>query len=228
MTRPVVFAFVLALLLIGAFPVAKADDAKPMPKDLTSKSVFGPDKFWEVLLTIPAKEYEAMQPIGGFGSGHPKKPEKEDPPRALHRNNFGADLPWAKGTVSVDGQTFEDIETYGLERWLGELQQELKDKSYTPSALHRAWIPKPDGKQRPLGVPTIKDRVAQTAAALVLEPIFETDLMPEQYAYRPERSALDAVSHVQKLLQAGHRQVVDADLSGYFDSIPHAELLKSL
>jgi group II intron reverse transcriptase/maturase len=133
-----------------------------------------------------------------------------------------------KGAAGVDGQTFEDIESYGLDRWLDELQQELKDKSYCPSAVRRVWIPKPDGKQRPLGIPTIKDRVAQMAAVLVLEPIFETDLLPEQYAYRPQRSALDAVSHVQTLLQTGHCQVVDADLSGYFDSIPHADLLKSL
>jgi len=133
-----------------------------------------------------------------------------------------------KGAAGVDGQTFEDIEEYGLERWLGELQQVLKDKSYSPSAVRRVWIAKPDGKQRPLGIPTIKDRVAQMAAVLVLEPIFETDLPPEQYAYRPRRSALDAVSHVRKLLRTGHCQVVDADLSGYFDSIPHAALLKSL
>lgn len=133
-----------------------------------------------------------------------------------------------KGAAGVDGQTFEGIEADGLERWLGELRQELKDKSYRPSAVRRVWVPKPDGKQRPLGVPTIKDRVAQTAAVLVLEPIFEADLPAEQYAYRPQRSALDAVSHVQKLLLTGHCQVVDADLSGYFDSIPHADLLKSL
>src|SRR5207244_11272746 len=101
-------------------------------------------------------------------------------------------------------------------------------KAYHQSAERREWIPKPDGKQRPLGIPTIKDRVVQMAAVLVLEPIFEADLPTEQYAYRPQRSALDAVTHVQKLLEAGHGQIVDADLSGYFDSIPHAELLKSL
>ena len=133
-----------------------------------------------------------------------------------------------KGVAGVDGQTFDDIETYGRDRWIGELQKELKDKSYRPSALLRGWVPKPDGKQRPLGIPTIKDRVAQMAAVLVLNPIFEADLPPEQYAYRHQHSALDAVCHVQKLLQSGHCQVVDADLSGYFDSIPHAELLKSL
>jgi RNA-directed DNA polymerase len=133
-----------------------------------------------------------------------------------------------KGVAGVDGQTFGDIEKYGREPWLGELQKELKDKSYRPSALLRGWIPKPDGKQRPLGIPTIKDRVAQMAAVLVLDPIFEADLPAEQYAYRLQHSALDAVCHVQKLLESGHCQVVDADLSGYFDSIPHGELLKSL
>jgi len=132
------------------------------------------------------------------------------------------------GAAGVDGQTFPDIEKYGVSSWLGELAKELKDKTYRPNAVRRVWIPKPDGKKRPLGIPTIKDRVAQTAAMLVLEPIFEADLQPEQYAYRTNRSALDAVYHVRNLLNSGHTQVVDADLSGYFDSIPHAELMQCL
>ncbi len=133
-----------------------------------------------------------------------------------------------KGAAGVDGQGFEDIEAYGLERWLGGLTQELKSRTYRPAAVRRVYIPKPDGKQRPLGIPTVKDRVVQMAAVLVLEPIFEADLQPEQYAYRPQRNALDAVRQVHKLLNTGHEQVVDADLSGYFDSIPHTELMKSV
>jgi RNA-directed DNA polymerase len=133
------------------------------------------------------------------------------------------------GAAGADGQTFEDIEAYGVKRWLDELAQELKSRTYRPLPVRRVYIPKPDGRQqRPLGVPAIRDRVAQTAAVLVLEPIFEADLQPEQYAYRRERSALDAVRQVHKLINTGYGEVVDADLSSYFDSLPHAELLKSV
>lgn len=132
------------------------------------------------------------------------------------------------GVAGVNGQTFADIKEYGEERWLEELAQELKGKTYRPDAVRRGWIPKADGKQRPLGIPTIRDRVVQMAAVLVLEPIFEADLQPEQYAYRAERSAHEAVRAVQNWLDQGYTEVVDADLSGYFDSIPHAELMKSV
>jgi group II intron reverse transcriptase/maturase len=134
-----------------------------------------------------------------------------------------------RGQPGVDGQSFEDIETDGgLPGWLAELSDELRKKTYHPKPVRRVWIPKPDGTKRPLGIPTIRDRVVQMAAVLVLDPIFETDLEPEQHAYRPGKSALDAVRAVHSLVNRGYQEVVDADLSGYFDSIPHHELMTSV
>jgi RNA-directed DNA polymerase len=132
------------------------------------------------------------------------------------------------GAAGVDGQTFEDIEACGAERWLDELTQELKTRTYRPLPVRRVYIPKPDGKQRPLGVPALRDRCTMMAAVLVLGPIFEADLPSEQYAYRRDHSALDAVRHVHKLINTGHVEIVDADLSAYFDTLPHSELLKSV
>jgi group II intron reverse transcriptase/maturase len=132
------------------------------------------------------------------------------------------------GVPGVDGQSFADIEAYGKDQWLDDLTEELRNQTYRPQPVRRVFIPKGNGKQRPLGIPCIKDRVVQMAAVLVLEPIFEADLEPEQHAYRPDRSALDAVRQVERLLRMGYTEVVDADLSGYFDSIPHAELMKSV
>lgn len=133
-----------------------------------------------------------------------------------------------KGAAGVDGERFEDIEASGVEDWLGELAEALRKKTYRPQAVKRVYIPKPNGKLRPLSIPTIRDRTAMMAAMLVLAPIFEADLPAEQHGYRPERSALSAVQEVYRLLSTGHTQVVDADLSDYFGSIPHAELMQSV
>jgi RNA-directed DNA polymerase len=133
-----------------------------------------------------------------------------------------------KGAPGIDGQDFADIEDYGVERWLAELALALRQESYRPEPIRRGFIPKANGKLRPLGIPSVRDRVCMTAALLVLEPIFEADLPPEIYAYRAGRNAQQAVVEVEERLFRGHPDVVDADLADYFGSIPHAELLKSV
>jgi len=133
-----------------------------------------------------------------------------------------------KGAPGVDGQDFPDVEAYGVERWLGELAIALKEETYRPEPIRRVFIPKPNGKLRPLGISTLRDRVCMTAATLVLDPIFEADLPPEQYAYRAGRNAQQAVIDAEETLYQGHLDVVDADLADYFGSIPHADLMRSL
>jgi group II intron reverse transcriptase/maturase len=133
-----------------------------------------------------------------------------------------------KGAPGVDGQDFADLEAYGEQRWLGELALALREETYRPDPIRRVFIPKANGKLRPLGISTLRDRVCMTAAMLVLDPIFDADLLPEQYAYRPGRNAQQAVVEVEKTLFRGHPDVVDADLADYFGSIPHAELMRSL
>lgn len=131
-----------------------------------------------------------------------------------------------QGAPGVDGQTFWGIETQELAEWLAGIRDELRAKTYQPQPVRRVMIPKPGGGERPLGIPTIRDRVVQTAAKLVLEPIFEADFDPNAYGYRPKRSAQDAIRKVHQLLCSGYTDVVDADLSKYFDSIPHRELMQ--
>jgi RNA-directed DNA polymerase len=133
-----------------------------------------------------------------------------------------------KGAPGIDGQDFADIEAYGVERWLAELALALRQESYRPEPIRRVFIPKANGKLRPLGISTVRDRVCMTAAMLVLEPIFEADLPAEIYAYRAGRNAQQAVAEVEELLFRGHPDVVDADLADYFGSIPHTDLLKSV
>jgi len=133
-----------------------------------------------------------------------------------------------KGAPGVDGQEFDDIEAYDVDRWLGELALALKEEKYRPDPIRRVFIPKANGKLRPLGISTLRDRVGMTAAMLVLDPIFEADLPSEQYAYRQGRSAQQAVIEVEETLFRNHPEVVDADLADYFGSIPHADLMRSL
>ena len=139
---------------------------------------------------------------------------------ALARANAGA--------PGVDGMTFAAIEALGLDGWLAGLREELISKTYRPDPVRRVMIPKPDGGERPLGIPTIRDRVVQTAAKLVLEPIFEADFEDNAYGYRPARGAVEGLGEVRRHLGRGYTDVVDADLSRYFDSVPHSELLKSV
>src|SRR5712664_1489476 len=131
-----------------------------------------------------------------------------------------------QGAPGVDGQSFWGIESQGLEEWLNGIREDLRAKTYQPQAVRRVLIPKAGGGERPLGIPTIRDRVVQTAAKLVREPIIEADLEPSAYGYRPKRSAQDAIRKVHKLICEGYTDVVDADLSKYFDTIPHCELLQ--
>ena len=132
------------------------------------------------------------------------------------------------GAPGVDGVTFAMVEAAGVEEWLAGLREEVRTQGYRPQPVRRVMIPKPGGGERPLGIPTIRDRVVQTAAKLVLEPIFEADLEDAAYGYRPGRSAADAIRRVQALLWQGYTEVVDADLSKYFDTIPHRELLRAV
>jgi len=134
-----------------------------------------------------------------------------------------------KGAPGVDGQEFADVDAYGVKRWLDELALALREETYRPDPIRRVYIPKANGKLRPLGISTLRDRTCMTAAMLVLEPIFEADLPSEQYAYRPGRNAQQAVEEVKTALFRGtYSEVVDADLADYYESIPHTELMKSV
>jgi len=129
------------------------------------------------------------------------------------------------GSSGIDGQSFADIEKHGLEKFLFDLGEELRKRTYRPQAVKRVWIDKANGSKRPLGIPTIKDRVAQAVCKMIIEPIFEADFEDSSYGFRPERSAKDAMKAIKEYLQNGKTEVLDADLNSYFDTIPHDKLL---
>jgi RNA-directed DNA polymerase len=130
------------------------------------------------------------------------------------------------GACGVDGETFEDVEKKGIDIYLAKLQLEMKERRYVPQPVRRVYIPKPNGKQRPLGIPTIRDRIVQTAFLLVLEPIFEADFTDSSYGFRPHKSAQDAIRELYKYLNWGCIEVYDVDLEKYFDTVDHSKLMK--
>ena len=136
------------------------------------------------------------------------------------------DIRSKRGAAGVDAETIADIERYGVGRFLEELGTVLRAKRYRPQVVLRRYIPKGDGRKRPLGIPTVRDRVVQMAAKLVLEPVFEADFLPVSYGFRPKRSATGALEALRKLGAKGHHHVLDADIRDYFGSIDHEKLLR--
>jgi len=155
---------------------------------------------------------------------------------ALYDRIYRQDVLWSAwrlvrrndGGPGIDRQTIDDIVKYGENRMIDEIMEALKSKTYLPQPIKRVHIPKGDGKTRPLGIPTVKDRIIQQATLLILEPIFDEDFLDCSYGYRPGRSAHQALDDIERNLKVGRTAVYDADLKGYFDSIPHDKLMKAV
>ncbi len=160
------------------------------------------------------------------------KKDKQRRFHALYDRIFRLDILWRawkevrenKGSAGIDNITFEMIEEYGVEEYLLDIQEDLQNKKYRPKPVKRVYIPKPDGKQRPLGIPTIRDRIVQQACKIVIEPVFEANFLDNSYGFRPKRDAKQATEKVKKELYKNW-YVVDADIQGYFDNINHEILL---